>query len=75
GQLRFALRPLLDEAGTATAYVPFDPPFAGTPPQFSVTLHQHDNQPQMILTAPGDTGESELVYTFVWDGSNATPTS
>ena len=77
GQLRFVLRPLLDENGTATAtaYLPVDPPFAGPPPQFSVTLHQHDDQPQMILTAQGDTGEDDLVYTFVWEGANATPTS
>ncbi len=75
GQLRFALRPLLDEAGTTTAYVPVDPPFAGTPPQFSVTLHQHDDQPQMILTAPGDTREDDLVYTFAWEGADATPAS
>ncbi len=75
GQLRFALRPVQDGAGTTTAYVPVDPPFAGTPPQFSVTLQQHDDQPKLILTALGDTGENDLVYTFVWEGGNATPTS
>ena len=75
GHLRFALRPVQDEAGTATTYVPVDPPFAGVPPQFSVMLQRHDRLPQMILTALGDTGEDDLVYTFVWEGANATPTS
>ncbi len=75
GQLRFALRPLLDEADMVSAYVPVDPPFAGVPPQLSVTLQHHDGQPQMILTVPGDSGEDDLVYTFVWEGANATPTS
>lgn len=75
GQLRVTLRPLLDEAGMVTAYVPFDPPFAGVPPQVSVALQRNGDQPRMILTAPDDTGEDDLVYTFVWQHAQATPPS
>ena len=73
GTFSFALQPVLDEAGAVTMYVPVDPPFAGVPSQVSIVLQQHDGLPQMILTAPGDTGEDELVYMFELEGTNATP--
>jgi CubicO group peptidase (beta-lactamase class C family) len=69
------LRALLDDAGTVTGYVPFDPPLGGFPPTFTLTLEPAaDGQPTLVLTAPLDAGEADLVYTFDPVATMATPT-
>jgi len=75
GAMRSELRPLLDEAGTLVGYVPVDPPLGGYPRQMTLTFEpSSDGQPRIVLTAPVDRGEADLVYTFDRVETPATPT-
>jgi CubicO group peptidase (beta-lactamase class C family) len=75
GGFRSELRPLLDDDGAVTGYVLMDPPLGGYPPQATLTFEQGtDSQPRMVLTAPIDPGEADLVYTFDLVDAMATPT-
>lgn len=76
GSMRSELRPLLEDDGTVAGYALLDPPLGGFPPQMTLTLEQStDGQPGIVLTAPIDAGEADLVYTFDFVGTTATPTS
>lgn len=75
GSFRTELRPLLDDAGTIVGYVPLDPPLGGFPPQMTLNLeHDANDQPTIVLTAPVDPGEADLVYSFDAVSTSATPT-
>jgi CubicO group peptidase (beta-lactamase class C family) len=75
GQFLSELRPLLNDDGTVAGYVPLDPPLGGFPPSITLTLeHASNERPTIVLTAPVDPGEADLVYTFDVVGTTATPT-
>jgi CubicO group peptidase (beta-lactamase class C family) len=75
GTFHSELRPLLAEDGTVAGYVPVDPPLGGYPPQMTLTFEQSaDGQPRLVLTAPIDPGEPDLVYQFDPVEATATPT-
>lgn len=75
GQFSSELRPLLGDDGAVAGYIPLDPPLGGFPPSITLTLEQGSNdQPTLVLTAPVDPGEADLVYTFDAVGATATPT-
>jgi hypothetical protein len=47
---------------------------SGFPPQLTLTLTSSaDGRPHLVLTAPGDPGEPDLVYRFAPVGATATP--
>ncbi len=71
GEIRSALRPLVDGAGEVVGYVFADPPLAGSTP---VTLRRGDNgQPEVVVAVGGDVEET-YVFTYLGAGLPATPT-
>jgi CubicO group peptidase (beta-lactamase class C family) len=70
GEIRSALRPLMDEAGNVVAYVFTDAPLAGAPAP--IMLQQDANgQPEIVVSVEG---EGAATYTFTrLEGGAATP--
>jgi CubicO group peptidase (beta-lactamase class C family) len=66
GAMRAELRPLLDDAGAVTGYLPFEPPLGGFPPSMSLAFERDgDGRPTIVLTEPpSDAGEGDVVYVF-----------
>ena len=61
--------------GAVTGYVFVDPPLGGFPPPMTITLEEGaDTQPRIVLTAPADPGEADLVYPFAPVATSGTPT-
>lgn len=75
GQYYSELRPLLDDDGVVTGYVPIDPSLGGFPPQLTIALAQaSDGQPLLDVTVPVEPGEADLLYQFTPLAVEATPT-
>jgi CubicO group peptidase (beta-lactamase class C family) len=73
GEVRSALRPLVDEAGQVTAYVFADPPLAGAPAP--VTLRQGaDGRPEVAVTVEGENPEATQTYVFTQVEASAAAT-
>jgi CubicO group peptidase (beta-lactamase class C family) len=73
GEVRSALRPLVDEAGQVTAYVFADPPLAGAPTP--VTLRQGaDGRPEVVVTVEGENPEATQTYVFTQVEASAAAT-
>ena len=76
GPYRSALLPQLAEDGSVAGYLLVDPPLSGYPPQGAFTFESgSDDQPRIVLTAPADAGDPDLVYVYEPVGAMATPTA
>ncbi|MCA9880030.1 MAG: beta-lactamase family protein [Thermomicrobiales bacterium] len=74
GPYRSAMLPQLAEDGTVSDYLLVDPPLSGFPPQMTFSFETDSaGQPQVILTAPADAGDPDLVYVYEPVAALATP--
>ncbi len=65
GPFRSALLPRMAVDGSVAGYLLVDPPLSGFPPQGTFTFGEDaDGQPQVVLTAPADAGDPDLVYVY-----------
>jgi CubicO group peptidase (beta-lactamase class C family) len=75
GPYRSSLIPQLAEDGSVAGYLLVDPPLSGFPPQMSIALEEADGTPRVVITAPADAGDPDLVYVYEPVGALATPTA
>jgi CubicO group peptidase (beta-lactamase class C family) len=65
GPYRSALLPQMAEDGSVAGYLLVDPPLSGFPPQMSLSfVEDSDDRPSIVITAPADAGDPELVYVY-----------